>query len=178
MLLLQKERTLEGQLFQVEEQKRAFKLKVPSGQVSDPLETQHSSHNVDEEDSSNQLPKSRSSIAGRCPVVTVQIGGIDILCLVDSGSEVTTITESCYKKFFQGLLQDTHGWISLKAANGIEIPCIGLMETKVVMDDNIFDKVCILVVKDPKDKSTNDRKKEVPGVIGCNILQRIFQNPD
>ena len=31
---------------------------------------------------------------GECPVATVRLGGIDVSCLLDSGSEVSTITFS------------------------------------------------------------------------------------
>ena len=142
--------------------------------MSDPLGTQHSSHSVDDKDLPSGL--SESCIMGHGPVVTIKMCGVDIVCLVDSGSEVTTITESRYRNVFQCPVGDTHGCISLKAANGIEIPCVGLMETDIVLYDKLFNKVCVLVVKDPLDKSTKDRKMKVPGVIGCNVLQKIFNN--
>ena len=142
--------------------------------MSDPLGNQHSSQSVGGEDCSNGVLE--SSIVGHCPVVSVKFGDVDVPCLIDSGSEVTTITESCYKTVFQGPLRDTYGWISLKAVNGLEIPCVGLMETNIVLYGQVFESICVLVVKDPQDKSTKERKIKVPGVIGCNVLQRIFKN--
>ena len=32
----------------------------------------------------------------------------------------------------------------------------------------------MIVVKDPIDSSTSERKKMVPGVIGCNLLQKMI----
>jgi len=39
-------------------------------------------------------------LVGRCPVVNVQIGGVEISCLLDTGSMVTTITQSFFEKHF------------------------------------------------------------------------------
>ena len=140
--------------------------------MSGPLGIQHSSQSVGSEDTSSGTLQ--SCIVGRCPIV--RMGVVDVVCLVDSGSEVTTITESCYRNSFQDPLRETHGWISLKAANGIEIPCVGLMETDIVLHEKQFHKISVLVVKDPQDKSTKERKMKVPGVIGCNVLQEIFKD--
>lgn len=38
---------------------------------------------------------------GKCPVVTARLGGVDIPCLLDSGSEVSTITEEFFNDHFR-----------------------------------------------------------------------------
>ena len=35
---------------------------------------------------------------GKCPVVTVQMGGVDVPCLLDTGSQVSTVTESFFRQ--------------------------------------------------------------------------------
>ena len=40
-------------------------------------------------------------IVGKCPTVEVQLGGVKLQCLLDSGSEVTTVTESFFVTFMQ-----------------------------------------------------------------------------
>ena len=65
---------------------------------------------------------------GECPVATVRLGGIDLPCLLDSGSEVSTITEEFFNDHFrpQGkTLLPTGDWLRLTAANGLEIPYVG-----------------------------------------------------
>ena len=60
---------------------------------------------------------------GRCPVVSANLGGVRASCLIDSGSEVSTITEEFFNAHFKGQsLLSTSGWLSLTAANGLEIP--------------------------------------------------------
>lgn len=39
------------------------------------------------------------SLVGKCPAVTVGIGGVTVECIVDTGSMVGTITESFYNKY-------------------------------------------------------------------------------
>ena len=36
---------------------------------------------------------------GDCPEVKVRVGGVDVGCLIDTGAEVSTVTESFYKEF-------------------------------------------------------------------------------
>ena len=38
---------------------------------------------------------------GECPVATVRLGGVDVPCLLDSGSEVSTITEEFFNEHFR-----------------------------------------------------------------------------
>lgn len=120
---------------------------------------------------SNHRP---SRVVGRCPEVTVQLSGVEVLCLVDSGSEVSTVTESFFRsRFPHARLRETNSWIRLNAANGLEIPCVGLIEVNVCIQGTDYGAHSVLIVKDPSGSSIVNRKTRVPGVIGCNILQSI-----
>ena len=56
------------------------------------------------------------------------IGGVSVSCLVDTGSMVSTITESFFQEQFAHLdrLRSCH-WLQLRAANGLAIPHIGYL---------------------------------------------------
>ena len=54
------------------------------------------------------------------------------------------------------------------------IPCVELLEIDMEVAAKVFKKVCVIVVKDPIDSSTSERKKMVPGVIGYNLLQKMI----
>ena len=61
----------------------------------------------------------------------MKLEGVHVRCLLDSGSQVSTITESFFNKHFRhrrSELLDTNKWITLTAANGLEIPYIGYLE--------------------------------------------------
>ncbi len=69
-----------------------------------------------------------------CPQLIVSMGGVQLPCLVDTGSMVSTITESWFVANFgswgQEQLRSCH-WLQLRAANGLAIPYIGYLELDV-----------------------------------------------
>lgn len=62
------------------------------------------------------------------------MGGVMVPCLVDTGSMVSTVTESFFLEHFApwgaDRLQSCH-WLRLQAANGLAIPYIGYLELDV-----------------------------------------------
>lgn len=83
---------------------------------------------------------------------------------------VSTITESCFRKYFEQGVK-TCQWLQLRAANGLEIPYIGYVEMDVELCGKLVSKCGILVVKDPP----GGLNTKVPGVLGMNILRRCYQ---
>ena len=67
-------------------------------------------------------------------------------------------------------------WIRLVAANGIDMPCVGVLETSIEMQGKCYENICVIVVKDPTDSATLSRKSCVPGVLGCNLLQKVYSD--
>ena len=113
---------------------------------------------------------------GSCPVTTVKLGGIPVRCLLDSGSQVSTITESFSNQHFHPRgtdLLDTNKWLTLTAANGLEIPYIGYLELDFEAQGVTIPQRGILVVKDPPDPQSRARKEAVPGLLGMNIIQKM-----
>lgn len=84
-------------------------------------------------------------------MVDVKMGGVMVTCLVDTGSMVSTITETLFKEHFQLLGQDqlrSFGWLQLKAAYGLDIPYRDYLELDV---------------------------EAMSGLVGINILQGCLQ---
>ena len=51
------------------------------------------------------------------------MGGVSVPSLLDTGSMVTTMSESFFRNYFkEAELKETSNWLYLKAANGLEIP--------------------------------------------------------
>ena len=125
----------------------------------------------------NVIPKAdRHKVIADCPDADVIFGNIKVRCLLDSGSQVTTITESFYNKTFRNKELKDCTWIRLNGSNGLPIPIIGIFITTLIIDKNKFDDVYVLVVKDPVDYMVQLHKIDVPGVIGCNVFQRMHAN--
>nr|XP_021323533.1 uncharacterized protein LOC101885583 [Danio rerio]XP_021323535.1 uncharacterized protein LOC101885583 [Danio rerio]XP_021323536.1 uncharacterized protein LOC101885583 [Danio rerio] len=119
-------------------------------------------------------------LVGKCPLVNAQIGmGVDISCLLDTGSMVTTITESFFEKHFHQLgvngLKKCN-WLQLKAANGLEIPYVGYFETDVKVLGQTLRGQGILVVKDPVDVFFHQKKEFTPGLLGMNIIGQCYND--
>ena len=127
---------------------------------------------------STTQPININKIVGTCPTVNVKMNGIDVNCLIDSGSQVTTITESCYNKVFLQMqeLQDCSAYFRLTAANGLGIPMAGLLIVSIELCEQTYHDVHVVVVKDSLNVDMRARKEEVPGIIGCNMLDLLHKS--
>ena len=100
---------------------------------------------------------------GSCPLTTLKLGGVHVHCFLDSGSQVSTITESFFNKHFRprrSKLLDTNQWLTLTAANGLEIPYIGYLELDFEAQGVTILQRGILVVRDPPDPQSRARKED------------------
>ena len=83
------------------------------------------------------LTQTRKSIfdkaVGKCPTNTVCMVKTLVPCLIDTGAEVTTITDRYYYDVLlpanpDMVVIDTTRWIKLFAGNGTDMPYIGYCE--------------------------------------------------
>lgn len=112
---------------------------------------------------------------GDCPEVNVRVGGVDVVCLIDTGAEVSTITESFYKEYLaQGReVIDVTSHIKISASQGLEIPYVGYVELQLTALSHTFKGLGFLIVKDPVSTPIQARKKRIPGVLGSNVLRDL-----
>ena len=116
-------------------------------------------------------------LIGTCHTMEVSMGGVSVQSLIDTGSMVTTITESYFNAHFaplrDGDLKNCE-WLGLKAANGLEIPYLGYVELDVMILGTCMPGMGILVVKDPLDVQMREKKESTPGVSGMNVLNEYY----
>jgi len=101
------------------------------------------------------------------------MGGVTVPCLVDTGSMVSTITESFYVKNIEPWGEEklqSCNWLRLKAANGLNIPYVGYLELDVELCDKVITKRGVPVVKDPTGQASSS-----PCVIGMHILKTCYR---
>lgn len=79
-------------------------------------------------------------------------------CLIDTGSMVTTVTESFFYKHFSHLQKKDCKWLGLKAANGLDIPYSGYIELDIFVLGQRIPGRGILIVRDPPNVALQDRK--------------------
>lgn len=71
-------------------------------------------------------PRAPESFVGQCPTIEVQAEGTTLKGLLDTGSQVTLMSESLFNAHFtDSKLGRTPTLFRLRAANGLEIPYIG-----------------------------------------------------
>ena len=103
---------------------------------------------------------------GKSPRTIIKIGGVEVEALVDTGSQVTTLSRHSFERFFGGkTLESTHRLLKLTAANGLPIPVEGYMVVDVVIgDESVTDAVIII---------TDVDNSASPCLLGMNLLQRV-----
>lgn len=107
--------------------------------------------------------KLKNSAFGDCLAIEVKIAGVKTKCLLDTGSEVSTISESHFRQHFgeQKLKLSSACWVKLTAANGLDIPVLGCLQADVECLGKVFPGKCIFVLTD-----TSPDVKEMKGVSG------------
>ena len=101
------------------------------------------------------------------------IGGANAHALIDTGSEVTTVTESWLHEHFPQTKPAYLNWLRLKGAHGFDIPYNVVIEVTLTIGTQTLADIMVLVVKHSDDIETRDRKKQVPVVLGMNVLGKI-----
>ncbi|KAG1926094.1 interleukin-1 receptor accessory protein-like 1-A [Pimephales promelas] len=115
----------------------------------------------------------RDSAFGDCLTVDVKIAGVPTKCLLDTGSEVTTISESHFKHHFGGkeIHLSSANWVRLTAANGLDIPVLGCLQADIECMGKLLPGKCVFVLTD----SNPDVKemKGLAGIVGMNVLSEL-----
>ena len=66
---------------------------------------------------------------GGRPIINIKVGDTEAVSLVDTGSQVSTISESFFNEHLLGnrnIRFQGGNWFPLSAANGLEIPYLGV----------------------------------------------------
>ena len=105
---------------------------------------------------------------GNCFTINVIIDGVKTCCLLDTGSEVTTMSEGHFKKHFTGKVLSPAKWVKLTAANGLDIPVLGCLHTDVECSGKRLTGKCVFVLRD--NASSGKGPSEVPGIWWMNVL--------
>ena len=111
-----------------------------------------------------------------CPSVTLQLLGIELTSLLDSGSMVTLVREGFFMEYIFPKLQNSqelsqaHSLFRLSAANNGVMPVLHYFEADVNLLGFTVPRVGFLVIKDPNSLLTPPYTTQLPGVVGCNLI--------
>lgn len=117
----------------------------------------------------------KESAFGDCWTVELTISGVKTTCLWDTGSEVTTITESHFRKHFGEDELVSAQWVELTAANGLDIPVVGCLEADIECFGKPVCRTCVFILKDSHPDA--QRMNGLPGIVGMNIINDLAALP-
>ncbi|XP_059143569.1 uncharacterized protein LOC131930930 [Physella acuta] len=107
-------------------------------------------------------------LAGQCPTLTVYLQGVPVTAVIDSGSQVSTVTETFCNRSLKNIILRTDTPLSLRAANGLAIPYNGYFITDLEINKEEIRDKGFLVIKDPVGGSSAP-----PCLLGMNVLQDL-----
>ena len=107
---------------------------------------------------------------GSRPEVALQINGVPFVALVDTGSQVTTIQQAAFEKYWDQnqLTQPPESWLSLIASNGKPIPVHGYWEPTIQVGGTTLPRQGLIVVQ------VRDNNPNPPIVLGMNVLRNCY----
>ena len=111
-------------------------------------------------------------LVGKASETTALLNGVSVDCLVDTGSMVSTISQSYYNSHLQGYsLRPLHDLLEVRGATGSKLPYLGYVEVPLTLGDLVME-VLLLVVPD------TEYNKLVPLLVGTNVLTEVVDARD
>ena len=119
-----------------------------------------------------RAPVKRGPILADTDIVTVLLNGVKTLALPDTGSSISTIGRSYFRKQFpQVELCSIPDTLSIECGNGESLPYEGVAVLMLEVENTGFQlEVPLLVIKD------HNYHKSHPVVIGQNVLKPMFSS--
>ena len=130
-------------------------------------------HRLHGEHTNQQHHSRNSTLVGDSNEVSVSVCGVPTRALLDTGSTVTTISESFYRQHLYHLpIQPLDTILSLSCANGESLPYLGYIEAGIELSGvplcQYLDKCLMLVVP------STEYHRAVPLLIGTNVLTLLM----
>ena len=104
------------------------------------------------------------ALIGQCPYVEVEMGGVIMTGLLDTGSQTTLIRHSVFTKHFpEYVVEELPDMIRLKAANGLRIPCQGYVLMDFSIEGHKVGQRGVFIVEDEFSSNTL--------ILGMNVIR-------
>ena len=122
-----------------------------------------------EHPSTTQRSIATEEAVGDCVFVDVIMEGVSVPSLLDTGSQVSTLSDEIFRKNFHGDINASsvvQPFVRLVAANGLDIPYQGVVQTSITLMGTQIDKAVFFILKPSVSRDT-------PCIIGMNILRKF-----
>ena len=118
---------------------------------------------------------SKRDLIRNCPTATVELDGIPVNCLLDTGAETSLLSYDFYLKHFHGStsLESPESFIHVYGASGTEIPIVGVWRAPLKVFGQTI-TVSLLVKRDDMNSLDSIRDLTLPLLLGCNVLHQVM----
>ena len=102
---------------------------------------------------------------------------MDTTFLLDTGSMVTTLTETYFNQHVRPLLDQpiqNCEWLQLTAANGLAIPYLGYIEVDITVLGRVWPGMGILITRDSHRQ--HQPTGNPPGLLGMNVIRHCYND--
>ncbi|XP_038072003.1 uncharacterized protein LOC119740694 [Patiria miniata] len=123
-------------------------------------------------------PEFMQKAVGECFAVDVLFSKVKVTCLLDPGSQVTTVGERFFSQCLEPVgfkLQAIPEPFTLVSANGSSIPYIGCFETDVEAVGLVIPSRVVLVICERYSSLNAWKSGSVYGILGMNVLQGCWE---
>ena len=122
------------------------------------------------------------TVVATFPKINMGCGRKRIPSLLDSGSQVTLIHQSCFKQEILPHIQpsdgekaEAHQLFQLTAANHGKLPISMYVELDLDFFGIVLPKVGVLITQEPNELLDTCHKTKLPGVVGWNLIQLAYE---
>ena len=117
-----------------------------------------------------------SGLVGPRCVSTVSIGNIRCQSILDTGSQVTTISETFCSKYLTSFpIQPIHHLLEIEGAGGQSVPYLGYVEVPLTFPDSVTgakEQLTALALVVPECQFNS----RIPMLVGTNVLLQLYQS--
>ena len=115
-------------------------------------------------------------LVARSPTADIEIGGVPVRCVLDTGAETSLIPASFYHEHLTGMvkgLQSVGTFIKIAGVNDLDVLIEGYLDVPI----SIFGQTIMasFFVKSDSASISTGRRVESPVILGCNILRVIAE---
>lgn len=94
----------------------------------------------------------------------VKLNGVQLACLVDTGSHVTTLAKPVFDVYLSTMVRPEHTyWVNLKTANKSAIQTLGVVQVDMEIWNWVIWNKGVVLVQEVMDS-------QAPVILGINVL--------
>ena len=115
-------------------------------------------------------------LVAKSPTAEIEIGGVPVVCVLDTGAETSLIPSSFYYEHLTGLvkgLQSVGTFLKIVGVNDLDVPIEGYLDVPITIFGQTL--MASFFVKPDTEGNSTSRRVKSPVILGCNVLRTIAE---